>query len=448
MESLVSEKILNYKNTVVSKYLPVRSDQIPSRVFDMEKYYLSTKIDGHICFILKKKNKISLVNHNSTPFERKELIKELSETLKKDEGIYVGEIYFHAENKRTRSYDLRKEVSDAESDIRIAVFDLLEHNNTDFSENDWNNKKNLLKSIFRDGKKVYFLEEVELESKKDIGDEFKKRVGDLNEEGVVVRGENGPVFKIKEYLSFDLVVLGYVTGYHNDSSLLKEILVGVKNGKDTFLLIGVVANGFDVTEREKNVLDFSKIKVDSDALQISNSKIPFTMIEPKYISEIESTDIMNSASGGIIKRNILKFDKTYKLDNISPSVSLTTPVFIRFRDDKKVDEKDVGINQIERVISLEDDIHKEIQKKSSKIIKKDIYVKEMKDLKMVKKFFIWETKVKSEEYPKFVYYHIDYSPTRASKLNRDIKVSCDRKQIMNIFDSEVELKVKKGWNKI
>ena len=116
------------------------------RVFDMEKYYLSTKIDGHICFILKKKNKISLVNHNSTPFERKDLIKELSETLKKDEGIYVGEIYFHSENKRTRSYDLKKEVSETQSDIRIAVFDLLEHNNTDFSENDWNNKKNLLKS--------------------------------------------------------------------------------------------------------------------------------------------------------------------------------------------------------------------------------------------------------------------------------------------------------------
>jgi len=447
MEGHVSEKILNYKNTVVSKYLPVRSDQISSRVFDMEKYYLSTKIDGHICFILKKKNKISLVNHNSTPFERKELIKELSEILKKDEGIYVGEIYFHAENKRTRSYDLRKEVSDAESDIRIAVFDLLEHNNTDFLENDWNNKKNLLKSIFRDGKKVYFLEEVELENKKDIGDEFKKRVGDLNEEGVVVRGENGPVFKIKEYLSFDLVVLGYVTGYHNDSSLLKEILVGVKNGKDTFLLIGVVANGFDVTEREKNALDFSKIKVDSDALQISNSKVPFTMIEPKYISEIESTDIMNSASGGIIKRNILKFDKTYKLDNISPSVSLTTPVFIRFRDDKKVNDNDVGINQIERVISLEDDKYKEADKKPSKTLKKEIFVKEVKGLKMVKKFFVWETNIQSDEYSKYVFYKVDYSPSRASKLNRDIKVSNDKKQILNIFKDSIESDIKKGWNK-
>ena len=31
--------------------------------------------------------------------------------------------------------------------------------------------------------------------------------------------------KIKEYLSFDLVVLGYVNGHANDFSLLKEILI-------------------------------------------------------------------------------------------------------------------------------------------------------------------------------------------------------------------------------
>ena len=447
MDNHISEKILNYKNAVASKYLPVRSDQILKRVFDMEKYFLSTKIDGQICFIIKKKNSIDLVNHNSTPFERQELIDELKESLKKHEGIYVGEIYFHSDDKRTRTYDLRKEVSDAESDIRIAVFDLLEHNNTDFLENDWNNKKNLLKSVFSTGKNVFFLDEIELQNKKEIEDEFKIRADDQNEEGVVVRGENGPVFKIKEYLSFDLVVLGYVTGYHNDSLLLKEILVGVKNGKDTFLLIGVVANGFDVTEREKKALDFSKIKVDSDALQISNSKVPFTMIEPKYIVEIESTDIMNSTSSGVIKRNVLKFDKTYKLDNISPSVSLTTPVFIRFRDDKKVNDNDVGINQIERVISLEDDNYKEADKKPSKTLKKEIFVKEVKGLKMVKKFFVWETNIQSDEYSKYVFYKVDYSPSRASKLNRDIKVSNDKKQILNIFKDSIESDIKKGWNK-
>ena len=39
MDKQLSEKILNYKNAVASKYLPVRSDQISKRVFDMEKYF-------------------------------------------------------------------------------------------------------------------------------------------------------------------------------------------------------------------------------------------------------------------------------------------------------------------------------------------------------------------------------------------------------------------------
>ena len=447
MDKQLSEKILNYKNAVASKYLPVRSDQISKRVFDMEKYFLSTKIDGQICFIIKRKNSIDLVNHNSTPFERQELIDELKNSLEKHEGIYVGEIYFHSDDKRTRTYDLKKEIKDPKSDIRIAVFDLLEHDNEQYNENDWTTKKSLLKSVFSAGKNAFFLNEIELQNKKEIEDEFKLRAEDQNEEGVVVRGENGPVFKIKEYLSFDLVILGYVNGYQNNSSLLKEILVGVKNGKDTFLVIGIVVNGFSVEDREKFSSAFDKIKVESDALEISNSKIPFTMIEPKYVVEIESTDIMNSTSSGVIKRNILRYNKKYILEKSSPSVSLTTPVIIKFRDDKKVNDNDVGINQIERVINLEDDNYKEADKKPSKVLKKEIYVKEVKGLKMVKKFFVWETNIQSDEFPKFVFYKVDYSPSRASKLNRDIKVSNDKKQILNIYKDSIESDIKKGWNK-
>ena len=66
---------------------------------------------------------------------------------------------------------------------------------------------------------------------------------------------------------------------------------------------------------------------------------------------------------------------------------------------------------------------------------------------MVKKFFIWETNSNSKDYPKYVYYGIDYSPSRASKLNREIKVSNDKKQIEKIFQDEIESNVKKGWNK-
>ena len=102
----LTEKILHYKHKVAGKYIPVRSDQITKRVFEMEKYFISTKIDGNICFINKDANGISIVSHNNNSFNRPELEKECLEILNKKSGLFVGEIYFNDEYKRTRSYDL------------------------------------------------------------------------------------------------------------------------------------------------------------------------------------------------------------------------------------------------------------------------------------------------------------------------------------------------------
>ena len=444
----IAELLINYKHNVASKYLPVRGDQIGIRIFEMEKYYLSTKIDGHLCFIYKEGNNISILNHNNKPFDRTELNKELESILKDQEGLFVGEIHLHHENKRTRSYDLTKEISNDKSDIRIAIFDILRLKDKEFQSNDWNNKKNILSEIFPKSGIIFYLDEVELSSRKDIEVEFQKRAIDLNLEGVVVRGESGPVFKIKQYLSFDLVVLGYVNGHANDFSLLKEILIGVMIDKNKFLSVGIVVNGFTVSDRETLSLDFEKIKVESDSIQVSNSKLPFTMIEPKYIVEIESTDIITSNSDGFIKRPLLIFNNNFLLDKYSNSISLTTPVFKKFRQDKKVNQKDVGLNQITRVVDIIDKVEEESNKSSSELIKREVYVKITKGFKMVKKFLVWDTKAVLNDYPKYVFYKIDYSPTRKDKMKRDIKVSNDEEQIMKIFDTEIETDIKSGWEKI
>ena len=67
------EIILNYKHKVAGKYLPVRSDLIRKRVFEMDKYYVSTKIDGNICFIDKTNDSVSIVSHNNKSFKRLDL---------------------------------------------------------------------------------------------------------------------------------------------------------------------------------------------------------------------------------------------------------------------------------------------------------------------------------------------------------------------------------------
>ena len=67
---------------------------------------------------------------------------------------------------------------------------------------------------------------------------------------------------------------------------------------------------------------------------------------------------------------------------------------------------------------------------------------------MVKKYFLWETNSSSENYPNFVFYKIDYSPSRSDKLQRDIKVSNNQSQIEKIFSDQIEKDIKKGWELI
>ena len=172
------------------------------------------------------------------------------------------------------------------------------------------------------------------------------------------------------------------------------------------------------------------------------------MVKPTHVVEIESTDIINSTSEGLIKKYILNFRDKYSIDQKTNSVSLTTPVFTRFREDKKINTNDVGINQIDRVIEIPSEVQEDLVKKNSKIISKEIYLKEAKGLKMVRKYLCWSTNAESTDYPKYVFCKIDYSPSRATKMKREIKVSNDKNQILDIFSYEIEKDIKKGWNKI
>lgn len=434
-----------YKSNQASKYIPVRGDEILTRIFDCEKYSISTKYDGHLCFIVKGKDGIKLLNFNSEPFEREDLVEELNTILDK-EGIFVGEIFNYKENERTRSFDLAKNLKNKDSSIKIVVFDVIQYDDKIYDQILRDEKIKLIEKLFSDGKNIFSIEEIEVKSRKDIQSEFETRVNNENQEGLIVRGYNGPIFKIKPKLTFDFVVLGYSLGYSDNFNLLKELLFGVLIDKDEFLIIGKVSGGFTIDQRTSLLEDLKKIKVESNLIEPSGSKTPFTFIKPEKVIEIESIDIINNTSDQIIKKSLVKFDKNkyLKINNI-PSVSLISPIFKGLRDDKKVQVDQVGISQITRIIELENETLETSEKSNSKVLKKEIYYKVTKGVKMVKKYFIWETNTTSISYPKYVFYKIDYSPTRGDKLQRDIKVSNNQDQIITIFSEQIEKDIKKGW---
>lgn len=441
----IKQTLRSYKSNQASKYIPVRGDEILTKVFECEKYNISTKYDGHLCFIVKEKNEIQLLNFNGNSFERKDLTEELN-TLLNNNGILVGEIFSYKENERRRSFDLVKDLNNKDSSIKIAVFDVINYDGNSFEKSSWEEKKKLIEKLFSKGENVFPVKELEVTSRKDIQSEFQERVNNENQEGLVVRGFNGPIFKIKPKLTFDFVVLGYSLGYSDNFTLLKELLFGVLINKDEYLIVGKLGGGFTNNQRSSFVEDLKNLKVESNLIEPSGSKIPFTFIKPALVVEVESVDIINSASNQIIKKPVIKFEENkFSKTGNKPSVSLISPVFKGFRDDKKIDFDQVGLVQIKRIIELNDEIIEAPNKSKTKVLKKEVYVKEIRGTKMVKKFFIWETNSSTKDYPKFVFYKIDYSPSRGDKLQRDIKVSDDRSQIEKIYSNQIESDIKKGW---
>ncbi len=448
MDESLLNRLETYKNLQSSKYVPVRGDEITTRVFEFDKYYVSTKIDGHLCFIYKKNKDIHIYNFNGKSFKRDELIYEAEKKIPVSSALFVGEIYNYNQGKRTRSFDLTKAISESNSVIKIGIFDLLSYDDKDFEATKWLEKKKIISSIFSEGNIIHPVQEVELKSRKEIENEFNQRVINNNEEGIIVRGLNGPTFKIKPSLTFDFVVLGFAMGYSDDFSLLKELIFGVLIEENKFLVVGKVSNGFSIDQRKTLSKQLEKIKVPSNVIETSAVNVPFTMIKPVLVAEIESIDIINNNSNGNISKSVLLFEKEFLKLNNSPSVSLISPVFKGIREDKKVTEDQTGITQITRILDLANsDVENEI-KPVSLIIRKELYVKETRGIKMVKKYFIWNTNSKSNNYPEYVFYKIDYSPTRSLKLQRDIKVSNNKEQITKIFNKKIETDIKKGWNKI
>ena len=89
------------------------------------------------------------------------------------------------------------------------------------------------------------------------------------------------------------------------------------------------------------------------------------------------------------------------------------------------------------------------QNPKSELIKREVYVKESKGKKMVRKFVLWKTnKESSGDYPAYVCYITDYSSTRKDMLKSDIKISNKLEQIETMFAAEIVENIKKGWEKV
>jgi hypothetical protein len=58
---------------------------------------------------------------------------------------------------------------------------------------------------------------------------------------------------------------------------------------------------------------------------------------------------------------------------------------------------------------------------------------------------VWKTNKSAPEYPGFVFHYTNFSSDRKEPLQREVAISDDEGQIMELYKASLAENVKKGW---
>jgi hypothetical protein len=132
-----------------------------------------------------------------------------------------------------------------------------------------------------------------------------------------------------------------------------------------------------------------------------------------------------------------------------PLASPISPSFVRRREDKTIRPDDLRLRQIGDVVEVPmiDRDARQLSLPRSELIKREVFTKTLKGNLMVRKLVLWKTNKESEggNFPAYVAYYTDFSPGRATPLERDIRVSNSREQIEQLLNDLRTENIVKGW---
>jgi hypothetical protein len=422
-------------------------------------YFVSRKIDGEFTLLLIENGECCSLNpggvvRTGLPFMQEALA--LVGKSKHKQLLIAGELYVGRTDRRPRVHDvsrvarLPESQADLES-LQFAVFDILEIDGkpapTAYAE--------VFKKIeffFKTGKKIHPVETARAKTVDDVMKFFEQWVEGEGGEGLVVRSDSGGMFKIKPRISLDVAVLGFTEGADDRAGMIHDVLVGLMRQDESFHVLGRVGGGFTDDQRREWLSDFKDLAAESDYAEV-NDGVAYQMVRPEWVIEISCLDLISqNIRGSSIDRMVLGFDMPRSMWQSIRRLPLATPIspnFIRRREDKAIRPADLRLQQLADIIEVPmiDRSASQLTLPRSEILKREVYTKTLKGNLMVRKLLLWKTNKEAEggTFPAYVAYFTDFSPGRATPLDRDIRVSNSREQIEQLWAAMKAENIVKGW---
>jgi hypothetical protein len=451
-------RIQDYRRHIASRMVPLEPEQILKR-FPAADYLVSLKVDGEFNVLVFADGLALLANPGGTVRIGLPLIKEAAELLQAagiSKAMIAGELYYAAAGgKRPRVHDVtrvaRQPASQAELDgLRFAAFDIVELDGKPFAE-PYTKVLARLTDLFCKGKRCGVVETVPMKDGPAIAAQHKKWV-DAGAEGAVVRSETVGTFKIKTRHTLDAVVIGFTEGTDDRVGMVHDLLLAVMRADGNLHVLGRVGGGFTTDDRRNFLSDLKDRVVESDYVEV-NDQVAYRMVQPELVIEISVLEMISQTTRGVpIKTMVVKWDaakRRYEVVRRMPLVSMTSPQFIRRREDKTVNVTDIRLSQVSDLVEvpMADRDSRALRLPPSTILRREVRTKEMKGAVMVRKLVMWQTnkELENDDYPAYVIHYTDYSPNRKTPLEREIRVSSSPDQINELWNELAADGFTKGW---
>ncbi|MCI0357912.1 MAG: hypothetical protein L0211_05415 [Planctomycetaceae bacterium] len=461
-DAMLLLKVQDYRRAAASRLYPLEGAEIAERVPAAE-FHVSRKIDGEFTVLVVRPGEVFTINPGGTVRVGLPLLDEAVKLLSKagvKEAMIAGELYQARDDRRPRVQDVVSTVGRPTAvaelgQLRFAAFDLISLGESPppaAFRDTWQKLTKLLDS----GTRIHPVEAQWVAKPAAVRDLYAQWVEKEGAEGLVARSDAAGSFKIKPRHNLDVAVIGFSESTGDRAGLLHDMLVAVLRREGTFHVLGRVGGGFTDEQRKEMLSDLKDMVVNSEYAEVSSDHVAYQMVRPDWVAEISCLDLVSqNTRGGPVSRMVLDWHANnghslYRTLRRMPLASVIAPQFVRRREDKQVQPSDVRIAQLADLIELpqaEKDSRQLVLPKSE-VLRREVYVKELKGEMMVRKLVLWKTNKEqvADDYPAYAVHLTDFSPNRKDPLSRDMRISSSFEQIQQLFDQLKTENITKGWN--
>lgn len=456
-------KAAAYKKDFLKKFIAISPEQINRRLGDT-KYWVTRKYDGEYANLFYEDGQAVILNRSGRVRSGLPCTDEAAKRLQ-DAGIrqavIPAELYVYNEKKKTRVNDLINALADEKKigTLRLACYDILELNGKEFKPDNYGEVLEELDKLLKTGKPpkggnlIHPVDWTVAKDNTEVKKLFAQWVEKEASEGLVVRSEMPFVWKIKPRHNIDAVVIGFTEGTGDAKGQVRTMLLALMPEEGRYQVVTRIGGGMTEKQKKELYAYFYPRIMPSEFIETDSNHVAFQMVEPELVLEFSVNDVRWESPDGLISNPVLEIvEGVYKLSATVDGISVVAPIIERIREDKTADAGDVRLAQVESISSFEPEEMKRVaapKLRDSEVIFREVYRKEIGEKVMVLKFIGWKTnKEKTGEWPAYVLHVSNFSSNRQQHLTRDVEITDDYDQLMELRNKAIEENVKKGWKKV